>query len=258
MRLECSGRNGISGDAKGDDPTCSVSFELRRDAFEMLKCTERTFLYVNVKRMNMILRDVKRQSHVVELCATKNELTVTVKEKHTGEVVSHRGKLLTGLNGHNWSCERPSPVYNCDARMPSADLKRIVGQLDKLPHLSEPFSCCIALHRWSSSISFSVQENSNTPQNEPSRSPHTFTQSGSDTSVMMVIREDCFRVKINGRLLCHIMRLTPLSKVVYLKMSPDRPLEFEYDLLAPASKTSIGRFSLFIKPIMSAASLFNF
>jgi hypothetical protein len=75
---------------------------------------------------------------------------------------------------------------------------------------------------------------------------------------MMAIREDCFRVKINGRLLCHIMRPTPLSKFVYLKMSPDRPLEFEYDLLAPASKTSIGRFSLFIKPIMSAASLFDF
>jgi hypothetical protein len=54
------------------------------------------------------------------------------------------------------------------------------------------------------------------------------------------------------------MRPTPLSKFVYLKMSPDRPLEFEYDLLAPASKTSIGRFSLFIKPIMSAASLFDF
>ena len=104
----------------------------------------------------MILRDVKRQSHVVELRATKNELTVTVKDKHTGEAVSNAGKLSTRLNGHNWSCERPSQVYNCDASMPAADLKRIVGQLDKLPHLSEPFTCCIALHRRPSSISFSV------------------------------------------------------------------------------------------------------
>ena len=245
--LDCCPRYGISCDVRSDDMMTLVSWELKTAVFDNFQCNDQVLLHVNVSHVNEALKAVKKKTHVVVLEATGSFLSISIEDKSTGEVVSDVTRVSLCRNQRYVPLGRPSQRHKCDARIASADFKRIIGQLW---NVASATTCIIVpLSSGPDSISFSMPDDHSASKGCISKCRYTLKLGDHcDGAGVVMNGSDPFEVQFSTRLLYQLTRPPPLSRNVFLAFSPGLPMEVEYQLEDPANKTSLGRFSLIVPP----------
>jgi len=215
--FDCSSA-GVSLQAMDSNHVSLVALLLKAEGFEHYRADRNISLGINLSSMSKILK-CSDDDDIITLKAEDSGDSVTFMFESPKQTrISHFSLKLMDIDSEHLGI--PTTEYKCVVRMPSAEFKRIVGEITVMGDT-------VRISASKDGVKFSV---SGDMGNGSIVCKQNAAVDEDEEEQIQIKMEEEVSLTFALRYLNSFAKATPLAKSVSLKMSPDVPLVVEYQM----------------------------